>query len=633
VVAGLTGRTVIASGVLALVVGGAFAVLLRTINEQRHSVVLAADSQALLGATDALERELVDMETGQRGFVLTGQDRFLQPWRAAQVALPGSSRQLLRLARVPRNHAMALRLVAAAESYVRDYSLPLVAAARRHEPYARSVAAADEGKRRFDGLRVLFDRLRASVERLSVTRERAADHDASRAVAEAAVGLAGSTLLVVLFGGYLARSIVLPLRRASAMAGRLARGDLATRMPENGVAEIGELQHSFNTMATSMEADRDMLRRRADEQAALRRVATLVARGSAPAELFEVVTAETGRLLGAQGTRLVRYESAATAIVVAAASNPPGAPPIFPVGAHLSLVDGGILATVFATRRSARIDDYERAPGAIAASLRTAGVLSVVGAPIIVEDRVWGVILAGWSDLAGQSADSEERIGEFASLVGTAVANADSRAALTASRARVVATADETRRHIERDLHDGAQQRLVHTVVTLKLAQRELTPGEPAYELVEDALLQAETATASLRELVHGILPAALSRGLRPAVDGLTSRLSVPVSVDVTGERLPRALEGTAYFVIAEALTNVVKHAQARTARVRAVANGGALRIEISDDGRGGARLEGSSGLLGLQDRVAALNGELRVDSPPGGGTTLTVTLPIPTGG
>jgi signal transduction histidine kinase len=226
----------------------------------------------------------------------------------------------------------------------------------------------------------------------------------------------------------------------------------------------------------------------------------------------------------------------------------------------------------------------------------------------------------------------EDRIAEFTELVATAIANADSRAELTASRARVIATADETRRQIERDLHDGAQQRLVDTIISLKLASRAIGNDDgPGAELVKEAFHHAEHANAQLRELVHGILPAALRRGgLRAGVRALVSRVPLPVSADVTAERFPSALEATAYFILAEALTNVTKHAAAGSAHVKASVDGDVLHLEVRDDGVGGARVNGSSGLLGLRDRAEAMNGKLRVESPPGGGTVVAATLPIP---
>jgi signal transduction histidine kinase len=230
------------------------------------------------------------------------------------------------------------------------------------------------------------------------------------------------------------------------------------------------------------------------------------------------------------------------------------------------------------------------------------------------------------------AADTEERMANFTDLVGTVIANAEHRAELTESRARVVAAADEARRRIQRDLHDGAQQRMVTTVMALKMARSALgDEGGSAVELVDEALAHAESATTELRDVAHGILPGALSTGgLRAAVGVLVSHVPLPVSFEVTEERLPAALEANAYFIVAEALTNAVKHANATRGHIDAVVDGGVLRLHVRDDGVGGARIEGSSGLLGLRDRAGALNGELHVESPPGEGTVVAATLPIP---
>jgi signal transduction histidine kinase len=300
-------------------------------------------------------------------------------------------------------------------------------------------------------------------------------------------------------------------------------------------------------------------------------------------------------------------------------------------GERFTLEGENVTARVLRTGRPARTDTYEGASGSIAALLREQGIRSSVGAPIVVEDRLWGVMVAAWRRIEALSADTEERMAQFTELIATAIANAQSRAELAASRARVVATADETRRRIERDLHDGAQQRLVHAVITLKLARRALGDGGgPATELVDEALEHAERATAELRDLAHGILPASLNRGLRAGIETLVSRVRLPVSVDVTDERMPPQLEATAYFIVAEALTNAVKHARARSAHIKAYVNGVALHVEVRDDGVGGARLNAGSGLLGLHDRAAAMGGELNVESPPRRGTTIVATLPVP---
>jgi signal transduction histidine kinase len=373
----------------------------------------------------------------------------------------------------------------------------------------------------------------------------------------------------------------------------------------------------------------DELRMLTDEQAALRRLATAVARDVPPPEIFSAVADEIGPLLGADDAAVVRFEPDRTATVVAGLGQW-----VHELGADMrvELDDSLAITAVFRTGRSARVDEqnYRTASGPIADYLRRVGNRSAVASPIIVEGGLWGAMVASTRcDLL--PADTEERMANFAELVATVIANAESRAELTASRARVVAAGDEARRRIQRDLHDGAQQRLVSTVVTLQLARRVLGDATgPVVDLVNEALAHAEAANAELRELAHGILPVALTHGgLRAGIGALVSRVRLPVSVDVTGERFPAALEATAYFIVAEALTNAVRHARATSAQIAAVVDGGNLQLEVRDDGVGGATCNGSSGLLGLRDRAAALNGALRIESPPGQGTAVAATLPI----
>jgi signal transduction histidine kinase len=259
------------------------------------------------------------------------------------------------------------------------------------------------------------------------------------------------------------------------------------------------------------------------------------------------------------------------------------------------------------------------------------GVRASVGAPIVVDGRLWGVAIANWAGEEAPPAGSEERMVQFAGLLGTAIANADGRDQLTASRARLLTAGDEARRRVVRDLHDGAQQRLVHTIITLKLAQRSFREGNgEAESLINEALEHAQRGNAELRELAHGILPAVLTHGgLRASVNSFVSRLDLPVQVDVVAERFPMEIEASAYFIVAEALTNVVKHSQAGRAEVKACVDDGVLLVEVRDDGVGGADPHGH-GLLGIGDRATALGGRLKVTSPAGGGTLVSATLPIP---
>jgi signal transduction histidine kinase len=282
------------------------------------------------------------------------------------------------------------------------------------------------------------------------------------------------------------------------------------------------------------------------------------------------------------------------------------------------------------TGRSARRDLRQPGTGAIAELARRSDANVAIAAPIVVEGHVWGAITASWEGDQEPPIDAEARLAEFAELLDTAIANAHGRDQLKASRARVLSTGDEVRRRVVRDLHDGAQQRLVHAIVTLKLARRAFDADpERARALLDDALHHTEQGNAELRELAHGILPFGLSRGgLEAGVRSLLERVDLPVDVNVTASRLAPEIEANAYFIIAEALTNVVKHAGATRAEVSAIVDDGALVVEIRDDGIGGGDPQGR-GLLGITDRAAVLGGRLRVDSRPGGGTVVTAVLPL----
>ena len=380
--------------------------------------------------------------------------------------------------------------------------------------------------------------------------------------------------------------------------------------------------------AVSNASARADIRRLAAEQTALRLVATLVARECPPHEVFAAVAQEVGRLMTARDMRMLRYDDDGQVTLVASWTTAPHDPE--PVGTRFPLEGDNIATRIHRTGRAARFDDYSEATGPLSRYGRRVGARWAVGTPILVNGRLWGVMLAMSPQSEPLAADTEARLGEFTELVATAVANVEARTELAASRARVIAAADDERRRVVRDLHDGAQQRLVHAVVTLKLAERALDQGDPnAPELVDQALDQAETATAELRELVHGILPAVLTRaGLRAGVDTVTSRMPFPVEVDVDLQRLPLPIEATAYFVVAEALANVARHEGARRATVTARATDDVLSVEVRDDGEGGAQLQGS-GLIGLRDRLATLGGTLEVTSPAGGGTRVTATIPL----
>ncbi|MDA0158708.1 GAF domain-containing protein [Solirubrobacter ginsenosidimutans] len=396
--------------------------------------------------------------------------------------------------------------------------------------------------------------------------------------------------------------------------------------PADAERHVSQFTELVATAIANAEA-RAELQRLAAEQAVLRRVATLVAEEAAPTDLFDAVIAEVRQLLGAAQAGMMRYESSQEAMIVAQIGQDPS---IVRAGMRVSLEGDSVTARVLRSGRPARIDLSEEGHGDVADLARRTNIHVTIGAPITVESRLWGVIAASWKAGELPPTGSEERLAELAGLIDTAIANAHSRDQLTASRARVITAGDEARRRVARDLHDGAQQRLVHSIVTLKLAQRvHREDPELSASLLAEALDHAEQGNVELRELAHGILPAVLTRGgLADAIDSLVARLALPIHVEVPRTRLPPEIESSAYFIVAEALTNVVKHAHAATAGVIATLSSGTLTVEVRDDGVGGADPDGY-GLLGIADRAAALGGRMRIDSPAGAGTVLTVALPL----
>jgi signal transduction histidine kinase len=458
---GLIRRASAAFGILALLVGSVFAILVLTLAEQRDARTLARNSRAQVAAADRILQIVLDLETGQRGYVITRRTRFLAPWNAARAAFAPQLRVLITITRDSQQARRVRRIAALGSAYIDDYSVPLINAARRNDPAASTVKATEAGKRRMDALRAEIGRF-GEIERTRVaTRQDRVDATARMANFVAVAGLLGSLLLVLLIGRYQARAIVRPVRDASLMADRVAEGDLSVRMAEDGVGEIGVLQHALNTMARSLQVGR---------------------------------------------------------------------------------------------------------------------------------------------------------------------------ADLIASRARVVEASDETRRRIERDLHDGAQQRLVSLGLELRAAQTSVLPEQTELR----AQLGRTTEGLSdifeqLREISRGIHPVALSSGgLDPAIKALAARSAVPVELDLDGtQRLPERIEVAGYYIVSEALTNAAKHARASIVQVAIAAHDGVLELSVRDDGVGGVDATKGSGILGLRDRVEALDGRIEIVSPSGGGTTLRVSLPI----
>jgi signal transduction histidine kinase len=374
-----------------------------------------------------------------------------------------------------------------------------------------------------------------------------------------------------------------------------------------------------------------MLERLAEEQAALRRVATLVAGQAAADDIFAAVAEELTRFLRANMGGVARYGPDQSLTLIAEWHREGGG---LPIGMRLELGKGNDIERLKGLQlgRPVRLTNYEGFSDLVVGLNRELGIRSTVGAPILVDGAVWGTIFVNTTRPEPFPDDTESRIMGFAELVATAISNAVSRAQLAASRARVVAAADETRRRIERDLHDGIQQRLVSLALELRFAEEGVPPDQT--ELKRELARVADGLTDALdelRELARGIHPAILSEGgLAPALKALARRSAVPVELDVAiHTRLPERVEVASYFVVSEALANAAKHAGASVAHVNVETAGSLLRVSIGDDGVGGADPSRGSGLIGLTDRVQALGGTLSVLSPPGQGTTIWAELPV----
>ncbi len=409
-------------------------------------------------------------------------------------------------------------------------------------------------------------------------------------------------------------SVSVPIIVNGRLWGALGTLNEGRRLPVDTEERLGKFAELVASALANVEAHAE-LERFAARQAALRRVAELVAGGAELGDVFDAVATEASTMFGASAADLFRYDGTYCTVVATCRSS-------VPVGFR-SRADGDSAGA--RVMRAGRPCRFSTAAGAVAGE--------VVAVPILVEGQLWGG-LATTTYGDPPPAVAEERLAEFTKLAAAAIANAENKEKLRASRARVVATADEVRQRLQRDVHDGAQQRLVQTVLSLKLGLDAAERGADPVGLMREALDQAERATVELRDIVHGILPVSLARGgLRAGIDSLVTAAAIPVELDLAAQpprRWPADVEVTAYFVVAEALTNVVKHAQATRTRVTVAGGESDLVVEVADDGVGGADPRGGSGLTGLSDRVDALDGILTLTSAAGAGTTVRAVLPVP---
>ena len=392
-------------------------------------------------------------------------------------------------------------------------------------------------------------------------------------------------------------------------------------------AVTAERTSAARALAASEAAQREL----AGEQAALRRVATLVAAESPPNEVFEQVTEEVARLLGLPGAGVVQYRPGQGATVVGAWSEDAGM--ALPVGTALDVDGDTVVAKVLRTGETQRVERYEGASGGLAERLRGLGYRAAVAAPVNVGNRLWGALVAATTSDRPLPDGLEQRLCDFADLVGQALANADARERLAASRAELVAVGDAERRRFERNLHDGAQQRLVSVALELGMVDSKLEQDPvAARELLATAQEALAQGLEELRELARGLHPVLLTeRGLGAALDALLTRTPVVVEIaELPEKRLEAPVEAAAYYVVAEAITNVAKYAQASHATVSITRSNGRATVMVSDDGVGGADPSAGSGLRGLAARVEALGGRLDVKSAPEQGTLVKAEIPTP---
>jgi signal transduction histidine kinase len=630
----LTRRIVLASGLIVLLAIGAYALLFSVIIDLRDSATMANRSKAVLVSANRLQRLVTDLETDVRGYVITGDKRLLTQMDKAhaEALAEGAALDRLTAANTPSQTASAHQIVRDTQAYVRDYSIPVVTAMRQRPNSGKSLDAIEEGERRLEPLRAQCNRFIKAEENLINIHEHRSTRDAASATAIAAAGAGGALLLLLLFSGYLTRAILRPVRRTSTMATALADGDLSVRIPEVSRNDVGVLEHTFNVMAGSLQADRHQLRRVVEEQGALRRIATLIARGVSPAEIFTAVAGELGRIQGVDYAVVNRFDSGNMATAVGHWTSP-GAPDIMPpVEGHWPIEDPSAAALIIRTLSPARVNT-DLSTSTIGVWSRMHGIRYVVGCPIMVGGHLWGMIAVFSLGSEPPPDDTEERLLEFVELLATAIGNAENRNELLASSARIVAAADEARRRIERNLNTGPQRRLMSLAEELRAVEASVPSGqEHVREQLSKSVRGLESVLDDLQEISRGLHPTTLSRsGLRRALEALTQRSETPAELNVdVDRRLSDHIEVAIYYTVSEALTNVTKYSHATMVHIDLTVEDTMLKLRVDDDGIGGADPTRGSGLLGLKDRIEALGGTIEVISPAGGGTSLLVDVPIP---
>ncbi|GGM15248.1 CHASE3 domain-containing protein [Dactylosporangium sucinum] len=623
---GLTVRLGVMCVLFTLLISTAFATILLSVYELRDSVLVVTRAERAVSAANTLERLVLDVEAGRRGYALTHDRALLTPWIHAQQQIPLRQQELA--SAVSGDSAQAARVATLnsdVSAYLDTYADPVITDDGAN-PASIDPQSITNGQRSVAALRQEFEQFTVTQRAIVDGMHADANRAGQRAVIAGIAGLATSLLAVAILTRSLAVMVVRPLHRLVTAADKVAGGDMTVRVDTDAPVEVGKMQRTFNSMVSALERSRETLGTVAAEQAALRRVATVAARGRPAEDLFATVTEEAGKLFEADAAVLVRFEAEENVgTVVASWSYDPVHR--IPLG-RVTLQGHGIAGRVLRSGRPVRLEGDESADF-LAREFGDSRIRSAIGAPIIVADRCWGALKAlSTSDRALEQQDAM-RAAEFTDLVASAIANSQARADLTASRARLVAATDESRRRIERDLHDGTQQRLIALLLALRATETQVSDAlQDRVHSIGDDLSEA---IDELRELARGIHPSILSEGgLVPAIKSLGRRSPIPVEVQLAlPDRLDTKIEVGVYYVVAEALTNAIRHARASLIFVRAAIVRNRLELSIEDDGVGGADPDTGTGLVGLADRVAAIGGSLNIASRPGRGTTLSITVPL----
>ncbi|MEV6023963.1 SpoIIE family protein phosphatase [Streptomyces sp. NPDC052036] len=554
--------TTVAGGLLALLIGLAFMMLLWTIIGLGESTAADRHTHTALAQARTVERLIVDLETGQRGFVITGEKQFLEPWQTARTTFSGQAQQLVRLSTTPGQKTLAQHISQAGESLIHDYSIPLVEAASRGDPRARGVGATLEGKRRVDALRKQFDRYDSAQEALIAARESAANDDVREAVVAASIGLAGSILLIATFAGYVIRAVAWPVRKAAGVASRLAGGDLAVRMPETGRGEIGQLGTAFNTMACSLEESREQARH-AHERLGLLYEASIVIGATLDAKQ---TAQELVRVLVPRFADFVTVDLALPVLLVdesladhgawarrVALGGVRDAPPLDPVGSQIALATAS--ATFVPDLRTSSV--WQAHHGQQARELLDYGMHSLIIAPLYSRRALVGAV--GFWRAENPSPFAEDELSDAGEIAA--------KAAVAIDNALRYAREHDTALTLQRSM----LPRSFNPPGGIEIAHRYL-PASEASEVGGDwydvAAMTADRAALAIGDVMgHGIPAAAVMGQMRSTLRAL-ARLDLPPDqllhhLDQTMEDLDGSILATCLYGVCDAAANCCRLARA----------------------------------------------------------------------